>query len=73
MTDRALKERVLFKLAIEHLHKCHINSGGGIDCPHDLDDFRLEVIDHPTFGKIWFCHGCRGIIFKGNKECFTLS
>jgi hypothetical protein len=68
MTYRELKERVKFKLSIDRLNKCHLQENGAIKIPHDLDDFRFEAVDHSLLGKIWFCLGCKGIIFRGNKS-----
>ena len=71
MTDRALKERVKFKQSIDRLKKCHLNDNGLIKIPHKVES-RIETIDHSLLGKIWFCHGCKAIIFRGNKKWATL-
>ena len=66
--NRELRERVKFKLSIDRLNKCSLNENGSIRIPHDIDDFRYEAIDHSLLGKIWFCLGCKAILFKGNKQ-----
>ena len=73
MTDRALKERVKFKQSIDGLRKCKLMNTGHIRIPHDIEPFPFEVIRHGLLGKIVFCKICKATIFKGNKECFTLS
>jgi hypothetical protein len=67
MIDRALKERVKFKQSIDGLNKFHLNDNGLIKIPHRVES-KIETIDHSLLGKIWFCHGCKAIIFRGNKQ-----
>ena len=73
MIDKELKRRVRFKQSIDGLNKCSLQENGSIRIPHDIDPFPFESMNHGLLGDVIFCKVCKAIIFKGNKECFTLS
>ena len=73
MSNRELKERVMFKQSIDGLNKCKLINTGHIRIPHDIEPFPFEYIHNELLGKVIFCKICKAIIFKGNKKCFTLS